>query len=253
MSWRIEQADTLTLLRELPGGWAQSCVTRPPRSVPVPELLAVLEEVHRVLRADGTLWLALTGGGSTPDVLRSLEETEWLRPSTPRTASSERTPKNVVLFTKQPAYLFNPRPFATSAPEPCPMWATPARMRRVCGRCRSPRRAFCVPAPRSCGSLPLEVIEWCILTSTVPQACGVCGTPWQRIPQSTHRDRGWRRGCIHINGRGRSLVLDPFCGSGNTGLLAQRRCRDFLGIEQNRAIAELARRRLTSGQQGSRR
>ena len=31
MSWRIEEADALVLLRELPDGWAQTCVTRPPR------------------------------------------------------------------------------------------------------------------------------------------------------------------------------------------------------------------------------
>jgi DNA modification methylase len=138
MSWRIEQADALSLLRELPENWAQTCVTSPPywglrdyglppaawggeprchhtwgqaqrgrradmlpagesRSQarlgadarqgraglhggrfcqrceawrgclglePTPELyvehlLAVLGEVHRVLRDDGTLWLNL--------------------------------------------------------------------------------------------------------------------------------------------------------------------------------------------------
>lgn len=42
MSWRIEDSDALTVLRELPSGWAQSCMTRPPREVPVPSLLAVL-------------------------------------------------------------------------------------------------------------------------------------------------------------------------------------------------------------------
>jgi DNA modification methylase len=30
MSWRIERADALALLRELPDGWAQTCVTSPP-------------------------------------------------------------------------------------------------------------------------------------------------------------------------------------------------------------------------------
>ena len=138
MSWRIETADALSLLRELPEGWAQTCVTSPPYwglrdyglapSIwggaprcrhawgppqrgkrqdllpagqtssrgrldldgrqgqagllggrfcercyawrgclglePTPELyvqhlLAVLAEVHRVLRDDGTLWLVL--------------------------------------------------------------------------------------------------------------------------------------------------------------------------------------------------
>lgn len=244
MSWRIEESDAVTLLRELPAEWAQTCVTKPPRDVPVPELLAVLEEVHRVLRPDGTLWLALTRGGNSPGVLRSLEETEWLRP----TITSERVPRSLVLFTKQPAFLFNPRTVLSPAPEPCSMWAKPALVGRACGRCHSPRRAFCVPAPRTGGLLSREVIEWCIITSTVPRACGACGTPWQRIPVAFRRGESWRRGCVHINGRGRCLVLDPFCGTGNTGLGAQRRGRDFLGIEPNRATAALARRRMTLAQ-----
>lgn len=248
MSWRIEHSDALTLLRELPSGWAQSCVTSPPRDIPSRELLAVLEEVRRVLRADGTLWLALNRGGSSPSVLAWLQETGWLRPAQKRTISGSRVPRSVVLFTKQPAYLFTPRWAAALAPEQCSSWRTPSRLGRACGRFLLPRRASCVPAPGSGGLLTRELIEWCILTSTVPRACGVCGTPWRRIPYPASGQEHWRTGCVHVNGRGRSLVIDPFCGSGNTGLAAQRRGRDFLGIEQSRSRAALARRRLTSAQ-----
>jgi len=73
MSWRVENAAPITLLRDLPDGWAQTCVTAPPgwRSregflghEPTPasytlHLVAVLREVRRVLRDDGTLWLNL--------------------------------------------------------------------------------------------------------------------------------------------------------------------------------------------------
>jgi hypothetical protein len=62
MSYRVEQTDPLTLLGELPSQWAQTCVTSPRRDEPVSYLLAVLDEVRRVLREDGTLWLALTRG-----------------------------------------------------------------------------------------------------------------------------------------------------------------------------------------------
>jgi site-specific DNA-methyltransferase (adenine-specific) len=41
------------------------------------------------------------------------------------------------------------------------------------------------------------------------------------------------------------LVLDPFCGSGTTGLVALRHGRRFVGIELNPAYAEMARRRIT--------
>jgi hypothetical protein len=251
MSWRIEHSDALTLLRELPSEWAQSCVTSPPRDLPPQELLAVLEEVRRVLCADGTLWLALTRGGSSPSVLAWLQETAWLRPAHPRTISGYRVPRSVVLFTKQPAYLFSPR--LAPAPGASSAWRTPGRPGRARERCLRPRRASCVPARGSDGLLARELVEWCILTSTVPRACGVCGTPWLRVPYPASGQERWRTGCVHINGRGRSLVIDPFCGSGNTGLAAQRRNRDFLGIEQSRATAALARRRLTSAQRESRR
>jgi len=62
MSWRIENSDALSLLRSLPCEWAQTCVTSPPYRGPqdhVEHLVSVLDEVHRVLRSDGTLWLNL--------------------------------------------------------------------------------------------------------------------------------------------------------------------------------------------------
>jgi hypothetical protein len=40
------------------------------------------------------------------------------------------------------------------------------------------------------------------------------------------------------------LVLDPFAGSGTTGLVADRHGRDFIGIELNPVYAALAERRL---------
>ncbi len=40
------------------------------------------------------------------------------------------------------------------------------------------------------------------------------------------------------------LVLDPFAGSGTTGVVAVRRGRDFVGIELNPSYAEMARRRI---------
>ena len=41
------------------------------------------------------------------------------------------------------------------------------------------------------------------------------------------------------------LVLDPFAGSGTTGVVARRLSRRFLGIELNPEYAEMARRRIT--------
>ena len=40
------------------------------------------------------------------------------------------------------------------------------------------------------------------------------------------------------------LVLDPFFGSGTTGLVAEQHQRDWLGIELNPGFAELASERI---------
>ncbi|MHA1642264.1 MAG: DNA methyltransferase, partial [Promethearchaeota archaeon] len=45
---------------------------------------------------------------------------------------------------------------------------------------------------------------------------------------------GWRRG----------IVLDPFFGSGTTGLVALKLNRNFIGIEMNPEYIEIAKRRL---------
>ncbi|HST32011.1 MAG TPA: hypothetical protein VLJ80_00685 [Solirubrobacteraceae bacterium] len=244
MSWRIEESDALTLLRELPGRWAQTCVTCPPREVPVPELIAVLAEVRRVLRSDGTLWLALSRGMDRPAILERLEqETAWLRPE----QSGTPMPGGVVLLTKRAAYLHNRRPLPAA---PVERRRCPTHRARSAGP-HTPRRAFCVPAGSQDRLLPLEVIDWCISTSTAVQACGICGAPWREAPAGAAREVSWRRRCVHLNGRGRSLVIDPYCGRGSVGVAAQLRDRDFLGIERSPALAALARRRLSTTPRGS--
>lgn len=47
------------------------------------------------------------------------------------------------------------------------------------------------------------------------------------------------------------LILDPFCGSGTTGIAALRLGRRFVGIEKNESMAELARERIQADLDGS--
>lgn len=240
MSFRIEQADPLALLRELPDQWAQTCVTSPLRDAPVRYLLAVLDEVHRVLRADGTVWLALTRGGNAHELKRALRDTSWLQPL-PATA----TPRHMLLLAKQPAFLFQPQRPVTGVLSPqgpaCPRYPAAQRPGHGCLDCPIPRRAWCVPSPGASGIPPREVIEWCILASTVPCACEVCGAP---CCQSVRCRERWRSTCTHKGDRGRCLVIDPFCATGETGIVAVRRGRQYLGVEPNPANAEAAHRRL---------
>lgn len=57
---------------------------------------------------------------------------------------------------------------------------------------------------------------------------------------------GWRPTCEHSDDTGQSTVLDPFCGSGTTGVVALRHGRSFVGIDLNPEYVELARARITN-------
>jgi DNA modification methylase len=57
-------------------------------------------------------------------------------------------------------------------------------------------------------------------------------------------EMGWQPMCEHATEAVPSVVLDPFCGSGTTGLVALRLGRSFIGIELNPDYAEMARHRI---------
>lgn len=63
------------------------------------------------------------------------------------------------------------------------------------------------------------------------------------------RTLGWRATCKHHQpaaGFERSIVLDPFMGSGTTAFVALRAGRDYIGIDLNAEYIEMAERRLAS-------
>jgi DNA modification methylase len=132
-------------------------------------------------------------------------------------------------------------------------------------------------------TFPPRLVEPCVLAGSSPTACGRCGAPWRRLVASERlldgkhvvsgswtdpaqrltRGRAplpsgaghwrcsvrrvtlrWEPSCDHLDDVGRCTVLDPFAGSGTTGVVACRHGRDFLGIELNAEYARLARRRL---------
>jgi hypothetical protein len=237
MSWRIEQANPLALLRELPDGLFQTGILRTPADLPETDVPPVLRELHRVTREDGTLWLL----GATHEA--AAIEAGWRRPTGravhPRPERHGSGCLTVALMAKNPGCYFNAR---------LPLPGTP---RRVCGHERSARglrhrrRAWCVPLANR-RDLPQQLIDWCIQASTSPRACQICGAPWRRYSGATDIDRVWRPGCEHGNGRGRCLVIDPFCGTGLTGVLAVLAGRSFLGIEHDPLLARHAQRRFAT-------
>jgi DNA modification methylase len=126
-------------------------------------------------------------------------------------------------------------------------------------------------------TFPEALAEVCVLAGSSPVACGRCGSPWRRVVESRPRSQGderaggrrpqsggsgrparrgaprastaretvgWRSGCEHDDPGGRCTVLDPFAGSGTTGLVAARHGRDFLGVELSHSYVQMARGRL---------
>ena len=122
-------------------------------------------------------------------------------------------------------------------------------------------------------ALPMK----CILAGTSERGCfPECGAPWERIVErglintGKSAKRGKRRddldhriewGTIHGITNNKTLrwqpgcscgiadpvpctVLDPFLGSGTTGLVAMKLDRRFVGIELNPEYMELARKRI---------
>jgi hypothetical protein len=120
---------------------------------------------------------------------------------------------------------------------------------------------------------PPDLIEPCVLAGAAPTACGECGAAWERIvertpasvlsPKSEYGDGagrndggrsqlvgagsrtvGWKPTCEHDDDSGQSVVLDPFSGSGTTGIVALRHDRSYIGLELNPEYAEMSRNRI---------
>lgn len=55
---------------------------------------------------------------------------------------------------------------------------------------------------------------------------------------------GWEPTCEHADGTGRSVVLDPFSGSGTTAWVARQHGRHAIGIDLSEDYLRLAAQRL---------
>jgi DNA modification methylase len=128
-------------------------------------------------------------------------------------------------------------------------------------------------------TFPPKLIEPCILAGTSPKSCGECGAPWRRVVERTKmvvkptpkreawqaeddhartqtggtmvepptsKTIGWESSCDHDDDTGRSVVLDPFAGSGTVGVVCGWHGRDFIGLELSETYAEMARDRITA-------
>ena len=101
---------------------------------------------------------------------------------------------------------------------------------------------------------PEKLVEVLVRTgSSAHGACSRCGSPYRRdIRRRKGKDKGdpkrWIPTCECGSGeRKPCVVLDPFSGSGTTGLVSLRLGRDFLGLDINAGYLDLALRRCREG------
>lgn len=120
---------------------------------------------------------------------------------------------------------------------------------------------------------PTKLIEPCVLAGTSAKGqCPDCGTPWERVFEPTghinKREKAhvpnneptkvdstgwapttratddWRPICDCGSDPIPQTILDPFVGSGTTGVVTLRHCRNFVGIDLNPDYCEMARARI---------
>jgi DNA modification methylase len=120
---------------------------------------------------------------------------------------------------------------------------------------------------------PRALVEPCIKAGTSERGvCPVCGKPWERVTERTPmvlarserthekgRTRssgtmleppisittGWQPTCQHDAAPVPAVVLDPFAGSGTTGMVARSLGRNFIGLDLSLSyLRDIARERL---------
>ncbi|MGH2976592.1 MAG: DNA-methyltransferase [Solirubrobacterales bacterium] len=253
-------ADAKRVLATLPDGIAQTTITSPPYwslrdygidgqigledSVDhyIESLILVFDEVNRVTRSDGTMWLNIgdsyTSGGRT-----------WRAPD-----------------KKNPVRAMDHRPPTPDGLKPKDLIGVPWRLAFALQRAGWYLRADVIwhkpnCQPESVKDRPTRAHEYVFLFSKNerykydPEA--VRGpndrnlrSVWE-IHTQAYKDAHFAtfplaliEPCIQLATAQNDLVLDPFIGSGTTGVAALEAERRFLGIELNPEYVAIAERRL---------
>ena len=273
----IINGDSRSVMESMPEGIVQVAVTSPPYygqrdygaegqigSEETPEeyvmdLVAVMRGVRRALRPDGTLWLnlgdkyrdgalmgmpwrvalAMIADGWT---LRS--DIIWHKPNAmPHSVKTRPTHDHeyLFMFSKSASYYYD----ADAIREPHKTFSEDSKMKG--GRGHFGKRGGTPEAGKNTGNANLHDGRW-------DQAFHPMGrnkrTVWS-VPLGKFREAHFAvfpanlvEPCILAGSPPGALVLDPFFGSGTTGIVALNRGRRFLGIELNPSYCELAQRRL---------
>jgi site-specific DNA-methyltransferase (cytosine-N4-specific) len=248
------------VLKQMPSGLFQTCVTSPPywslRNYNIPgqiglelllndyiqSLVEVFEEVRRVLRDDGTLWLNIgdsyTSGGRTwraPDKKNPIRAMD-IRPPTPEGLK----PKDLIgvpwrlAFALQAAGWYLRADLIWNKPncQPESVKDRPTRSHEyIFFFSKTERYMYDDQAVRGPNDRNLRSV-WDIKTQPYPEAHFATFPPALVEP------------CIALGSNPGDLVLDPFIGSGTTGLVALKMGRRFVGVELHPEYVSIANQRI---------
>jgi site-specific DNA-methyltransferase (cytosine-N4-specific) len=252
--------DTETVLSRLPAGSFQSCVTSPPywslRDYNIPgqigleesvfayidHLAKVFSQVRRTLKDDGTLWLNIgdsyTSGGRTwrasdkKNPVRAMN----VRPPTPEGLK----PKDLIgvpwllafALQKEGWYLRADIIWNKPNCQPESVKDRPTRSHEyIFLFSKSEHYRYDPSAVRGPNGRNVRTV-WDIPIRPYPEAHFATFPPALVEP------------CIKLGSRPHELILDPFIGSGTTGLVALKLNRRFIGIELNPSYLQIAENRL---------
>ena len=314
------------VLQTLPSNQIQTCITSPPywmhrdylaegqlgqEDTPqeyVARLVGIFEEVKRVLREDGNIWINLGDTFENKNLLGipwtvvfALKEAGWIlrcdiiwnRPNAMPSLASDRPTiahEYIFLLSKNRNYYYDSEAIkedwvktrrhdvdrALSDPEARIKYDTKFGEKGARGLSgypvgnpyagRNKRSVWTVPTQSSkdihMAVYSPKLIEPCVLAGSSDRACPKCGAPWEREVEiaseepengeykSRIKTVGWHPTCkcTENDGSANSIVLDPFAGSGTTGVVAIKNRRSFIGIDINQDYCDITKKRLSEVQ-----
>lgn len=281
-SWEFVAGDAEDVLSKLPARICRTCVCSPPyfrqrnyghpsqigqERTPegfISRLADAFDQVHRVLREDGTLWVVIDDTYWRKQLLgvpwrlafelqrrgwfwRS--EVVWHKASTPEAAKDRptRAHEAVLLFSKRRAgYFYDYEAILEPHTNP---WALDCiRKAQEAGHTERPKsNPFSKEERRAKGTRGITRAEYGVLMN--PK-----GKNKRDVWNITTEKFGGAHSatmpvklaeiCVLAGSGPGDLVLDPFCGTGTTGIAALKHNRKFLGVDLVPRTVEMARGRL---------
>lgn len=275
---QVLQGDCEHVLAGLPANLVHTIVTSPPyyqqrhysaktevgqeatAEQYVQRLIAIFGEARRVLRDDGTLWVVIgdkykNGAllGLPWRVALGLQDDGWIlrsdiiwhKPNAmPSSVKTRPTTDHeyVFLFSKSKQYYYD----VDAIREPHVTFSERSKMKG--GRNHFFKKGSTPEKGKNGGNVNLHDSRW-------DQAFHPKGrnkrTVWS-IALSKFREAHFAvfpeklvETCVLAGCEPKGVVLDPFMGSGTTGVVAKRLGRHYLGIEQSDEYCQMARKRLS--------